>query len=78
MTTMKPRLSNEAPKRFALYLGVIISLLLLFSLFLEFHYFATMITVILFICAGLETLFDFCIGCKLYYALQILKGFFRQ
>lgn len=71
-----PRWSNEAPKRFALYLGVGISLVLVFSLIFSLSTFSMAITVILFICAALETLFDFCIGCKLYSILQLTKSTF--
>ncbi len=70
----EPKLCDESPKRFALYLGLITSFFL--SLFyisgnLEI---ATLIAIILLTCALLETLFDFCIGCKIYYAIQLLKA----
>ena len=68
-----PKYSDEAPKRFALYLGLAITLIIsLFSL-LGFAKMATAIAFVLIICAFLEALFDFCIGCKLYYALQLCK-----
>jgi hypothetical protein len=69
-----PRLCDESPKRFALYLGLVTSLFIVIFYFAGFALFATVIAVILLICALLETLFDFCIGCKLYYAIQIGKG----
>ena len=69
-----PKLCDESPKRFALYLGLVTSLFLVIFYFAGFETFATVIAVILLICALLETLFDFCIGCKLYYAIQIGKG----
>ncbi|MGB5505308.1 MAG: DUF4395 domain-containing protein [Sulfurovum sp.] len=69
-----PKLCDESPKRFALYLGLVISLFLVLLYVAGATTFATVITVILLICALLETLFDFCIGCKLYYAIQIVKG----
>ncbi|MEA2048559.1 MAG: DUF4395 domain-containing protein [Campylobacterota bacterium] len=69
-----PKLCDESPKRFALYLGLIISLFLVLFYIAGLNTLATSITIILFICALLETLFDFCIGCKIYYAIQIGKG----
>lgn len=69
-----PKLCDESPKRFALYLGLVISLFLAAFYMAGFTTFATAITVILLICALLETLFDFCIGCKIYYAIQILNS----
>jgi hypothetical protein len=69
-----PKLCDESPKRFALYLGLVTSLFFVVFYFAGFTTFATVIAVILLICALLETLFDFCIGCKIYYAIQIGKG----
>jgi uncharacterized phage infection (PIP) family protein YhgE len=71
----EPKLCDESPKRFALYLGLIT------SFFLSLFYIggaveiAAFITTILLTCALLEALFDFCIGCKIYYAIQLLKAF---
>ncbi len=69
-----PKLCDESPKRFALYLGLVTSLFIVVFYFAGFTLFATILAVILLICALLETVFDFCIGCKLYYAIQIGKG----
>ena len=73
-----PKLCDESPKRFALYMGLVTSLFLVVFYSAGFTTFATAITIILLICALLETLFDFCIGCKIYYAIQIGKGFFND
>lgn len=73
-----PKLCDESPKRFALYLGLVTSLFIVVFYFAGFTTFATVIAVILLICALLETLFDFCIGCKLYYAIQIGKGLLKN
>jgi hypothetical protein len=68
-----PHYADESPKRFALYLGlgttVAIVLLSVAGLFKA----AVVVALILIICAFLEVLFDFCIGCKLYYVLQLVK-----
>jgi len=69
---ISPKLCDEAPKRFALYLGLGIigffTLLLLFS----FTKIATIMIITLIICAGLEASFDYCIGCKIYHYLQYI------
>ena len=70
-----PKHCDESPKRFALYLGLIISLFLVVFYTVGFTVFSTSVSIILLICALLETLFDFCIGCKIYYAIQILNSF---
>jgi hypothetical protein len=69
-----PKLCDESPKRFALYLGLLTSLFIVVFYFAGFTLIATVVAVILLICALLETVFDFCIGCKIYYAIQIGKG----
>jgi len=71
-----PKLCDESPKRFALYLGLIISILISIFYLAGFINTATTISVILLLCASIETIFDFCIGCKIYYYIQITKGFF--
>jgi len=68
-----PKLCDEAPKRFALYLGLAISSILVLFFLIELTNPATFIVSILFICALFETVFDFCIGCKIYYAIQIVS-----
>ncbi len=73
-----PKLCDESPKRFALYVGLVASLFLVILYMSGFTVFATGIAVILLICALLETLFDFCIGCKIYYAIQIGKGYLNN
>jgi hypothetical protein len=69
-----PKLCDESPKRFALYLGLFISSIVVILFAANLMHIATFIVAILLVCALLETLFDFCIGCKIYYAIQITKG----
>jgi hypothetical protein len=71
---VKAKLVDEAPKRFALYLGLFTSVFLILSFFGGFLVFSTAIAMVLLLCALLETAFDYCIGCKIYYAIQVLKG----
>jgi len=73
-----PRFCDESPKRFALYLGLIISLVLVVTYRLDFEFIATFIAVVLLVCALLEALLDFCIGCKIYYVIELIKGVFRD
>lgn len=75
---IEAKLSDESPKRFALFLGLISSTVIALSLLFNVSIVGQVIAVILIICALMESLFDFCIGCKLYYAIQIFKGFFTH
>lgn len=69
-----PKLCDESPKRFALYMGLIISLALVLLLTAGLSKIATIIALVLLLCSLLETLFDYCIGCKIYYVIQRIKG----
>ena len=73
-----PKLCDESPKRFALYLGLAISLMLVLLIGAGLSFVATSIAIILFVCALLETVFDFCIGCKIYYSIQLTKAMVKN
>jgi hypothetical protein len=70
---MKPKLTNEAPKRFALYLGLVMTSLILILSFLGFIKFALILTLFLIFAALLEAVGNYCIGCKVYYVLKYLN-----
>ena len=73
LLNIQPRMSDEAPKRFALYLGWAMSIMIVvFGVFGALTY-ATLFIAILLLCATLEMLFEFCVGCKVYQYLQLLK-----
>jgi len=69
---IKAQLCDEAPKRFALYLGLLIISFVTILYSFQFTLLASVLVVILLICAFLEAAFDYCIGCKVYHLLQIL------
>jgi hypothetical protein len=69
---IQPQLCDEAPKRFALYLGLGIIGFFTLLLILGFSNTAIFMIVILIICASLEATFDYCIGCKIYHYLQLI------
>ncbi len=71
--SLEPKYCDESPKRFALYLGLFVSFFIALFFFAGMTKLAILISFILLICALLETLFDFCIGCKIYYVIQIVK-----
>lgn len=73
-----PKLCDESPKRFALYLGLVTSLALVVLFAAGLNTIAAVVSVILLLCTLLETVFDFCIGCKIYYAIQLIKATFKH
>jgi len=75
---LAPRFCDEAPKMFALYLGLISAFFIVILFAGEHTLLATFVVTALLICALLETLFEYCIGCKLYYGIQVAKGFLNH
>ena len=61
---------DEAPKRFALFLGWILAASLFAFFFVGLQKVTISIAILLFVCTLLEALFDFCIGCWLYYLIK--------
>lgn len=70
---IQPKMSDEAPKRFALYLGWAMAILIVLFIAFGAVKFATLFVVVLLSCSALEMLFEFCVGCKLYQYLKICK-----
>ncbi len=70
---IQPRMSDEAPKRFALYLGWSMSIMIVLFVAFGTAKLATIFIAILFLCSSLEMLFEFCVGCKIYHYLKIFK-----
>jgi len=64
---------DEAPKRFALYLGIVIITLFTLLYFFQLNVLASILVGILLLCAFLEATLDYCIGCKIYHLLQYLR-----
>ncbi len=65
-------LCDEAPKRFALYVGIVIISTFTLLYFFQLNILASILVGILLICAFLEATFDYCVGCKVYYLLQFV------
>lgn len=69
---IEAELCDEAPKRFALYMGIVIIALFTLLYILQLNILASILVSILLICAFLEATFDYCIGCKIYHLLQYI------
>jgi len=72
---VEPTLCDELPKRFALYMGFSVAFVIVLSYLLKFYLFSSSIATILVIFALLEALLGFCMGCKIYYVIQMSKRF---
>ncbi len=65
------------PKRFAIFIGLIITGLMSLMYFLNLQALLIILTVILLFAANLQGFFGYCVGCKVY-DLLIKMGIFRQ
>lgn len=67
------KLSDEAPKKFARYLGLVSSFFIVLFSFSGWVKVSMIIAVILVLCAFFEAAFDYCVGCKIYHLIQMTK-----
>lgn len=63
-------LVDSAPKIFASQIGLGFSVAILFTSLFGLNEVATIFAIILALCAGMEALFNYCIGCKFYTILH--------
>jgi len=70
---LKATFCDEAPKRFALQVGIVIIALFTLLYLLNFQMIASFLVTILLLCAFLEATFDYCVGCKVYHLLQYIR-----
>ena len=69
---IEAQLCDEAPKRFALYIGVIIIAIFTLLYLFQLNIMASLLVSTLLVCAFLEATFDYCVGCKVYHLLQYI------
>lgn len=67
---IKPKMCDEAPKRFALNFGLIILTVIILTAYFQYQYMTIILVAALLICAFLEAAFDYCVGCKIHYFIQ--------
>jgi len=70
---LQPKSTDEAPKRFALFMGLFVLVLISILILINQEYIEIVLMVILIVCASLEAFFDYCVGCKVYW---LIKKFF--
>ena len=68
-----PRMSDEAPKRFALYLGWSMMIFIALFMLLGYGYVTDAFALILLSCSLMEAMFEFCVGCTIYRYLLKLR-----
>lgn len=65
--------TDAAPKKFASKFGLFLSIIISILSLIGFTKLAVIMAVILIICALLEAIFNYCLGCQIYYILQTIK-----
>ena len=70
---MSKRLVDSAPKIFASQIGLGFSLAIVFTSLLALDDIAIVFAIILALCAAMESLLNYCIGCKFYAILHHFK-----
>jgi len=70
---IKPKPINAEPKIFAAKIGLLFSLMLNLSLLFHLTEFKLVTLSLFLLAAGLETFFNYCLGCKIYQLLVELK-----
>jgi hypothetical protein len=70
---IQKKLIDSAPKIFASRLGFALSLAIVLMLLFGMNEAATIFAAVLALCSGLDGLFNYCVGCKLYAVLHHFK-----
>lgn len=66
------KMSDAAAKRLASQFAMLFVLMLIVGYHLEMATFIYAVAAVFLFCAALELLFDFCVGCKVYYIMKAL------
>ena len=74
----KMKLIDAAPKQFAAKIGCLFACSISTLLFLHFITAALVVTIVLLICAFLESVFAFCLGCEFYSFFYSAKDYFKR
>lgn len=67
---IKNKSVDSAPKIFASHLGLIFSVIIFIAAIFGFEVTASIVAIILAVCASLEAVFNYCLGCKIYAILH--------
>ena len=67
---IKTCMTDSGAKRLAAQFGLLFSVILIIESHLELTAALNITSVVLLICASMELLFDYCIGCKIYYVIK--------
>ncbi len=67
---IRESLVDSAPKVFASYIGFVFSIIILLASLFEAESISAVFAIILAICAAMDAVFNYCVGCKVYTVLH--------
>ena len=67
---MKTKMADAGAKRLAAQFGLFFVLLLIASYHLHLFIFMSAVALVFLLCASMELLFSYCVGCKVYYLIK--------
>ena len=73
LKTKKQKMIDYKPKKFAAFIGLFCSFLILFFSLMGFEITKNILIILILIASFLEGFFGYCLGCKIYSFLQIFK-----
>ena len=76
--SLKTEMTDAGAKRLAAHFGVFFVFLLLIESFLNLHVTLYITAGIFLLCSGLEILFSYCIGCKIYFIIKKIYPNFME
>jgi len=72
LLSLKPKMTDLAPKKFAATLGFIFCLIITATFLLNFYNLTIIFSTVMALFALLESLFAICVGCYVYTAMQMI------
>lgn len=78
LLNFREKLIDAAPKRFAAKIGFFFSIIILVLILFQQFYVAFIVTSILIVCAILESVFAYCLGCQFYSIYMQTKDYLQK
>jgi hypothetical protein len=67
---LEPKMTDAGAKRLAAHFGLLFTVLLLIGHYLGLHAFGVSLASVFLLCLTLELLFNYCVGCKIYFVIK--------
>ncbi len=78
MFSLKSEMTDAGAKRLAAHFGLVFLILLIGESFFSLHVMLYLTAAVFLLCTGLEIVFSYCIGCKIYYIIKKIYPRFME